>query len=300
MYLAVVFAAVIGKLYGRLRDRKNMFSRCYCEFLLLGCVSGFIILTMSRTAFLTISICTILVSALAAVTYKKRIKRVLQEFGILAATIIVWFPLVFSTVRMVPAIINDPVIYDLEYHDEKWVIDIGEPIYSDDYITVERFFTVLLGRFITEEKSQEASIYIKSESLLAFTGGNFTNMEKMPIEYSDDTSNDENDDENDDMSNGRLEIFRDYIKATEFKGHPKMDVDGKGLFDNMCYVVMEECWHCIEEWQKVQHIFRTLCPDYSIWTYKSYRVGFSSLYSNRILFFDYAAHFNERGIVTIT
>jgi hypothetical protein len=227
MYLAVVFAAVIGKLYGRLRDRKNMFSRCYCEFLLLGCVSGFIILTMSRTAFLTISICTILVSALAAVTYKKRIKRVLQEFGILAATIIVWFPLVFSTVRMVPAIINDPVIYDLEYHDEKWVIDIGEPIYSDDYITVERFFTVLLGRFITEEKSQEASIYIKSESLLAFTGGNFTNMEKMPIEYSDDTSNDENDDENDDMSNGRLEIFRDYIKATEFKGHPKMDVDGK-------------------------------------------------------------------------
>jgi hypothetical protein len=219
MYLAMVFAALIGKLYGRLKDRKNMFLRCYYEFFLLGCVVGYIILTMSRTAFLTTAVCFILVSMLAAVTYKKKIKRVCQEFVMLVATVVLCFPMVFSAVRMIPALINDPVIYDLEYHDEDWVIDIGEPIYSDNYMTVERFFTVLLGRFITEEESEEASIYIQGESLLAFTGQNIINMSNMPFEDEDEIDDTK---EQNDISNGRFKIFLDYIKATEFKGHPSM------------------------------------------------------------------------------
>jgi hypothetical protein len=225
MYLAVVFAAAIGKLYGRLKDKKNMFLRCYFEFLLIGCVFGYIILTMSRTAFLTTAICAIMVSALAAVTYKKKIKMVCQELGMLVATVIVCFPMIFSAVRMVPALINDPVIYDLEYYDEDWVIDIGEPIYSDDYMTVERFFTVLLGRFATEEDDNEASVYIQSEALLAFAGQNITNMSNVSFEEGSE-SDDEDGDGKNDVSNGRFEIFADYIKATGITGHPGMEVEG--------------------------------------------------------------------------
>jgi hypothetical protein len=137
----------------------------------------------------------------------------------LAATVILCFPMVFSAVRMIPALINDPVIYDLEYHDEDWVIDIGEPIYSDNYMTVERFFTVLLGRFITEEETKEASIYIQDESLLAFTGQNIINMSNVSFEDEDEPDDTK---EQNDISNGRFKIFLDYIKATEFKGHPSM------------------------------------------------------------------------------
>jgi hypothetical protein len=227
MYLSVVFAAVIGKLYGRLKDKKSMFLRCYYEFLLIGCVFGYIILTMSRTAFLTIAICVVMVSALAAVTYKKKIKRVCQELGMLVASVIVCFPMVFSAVRMVPALINAPVIYDVvEYHGEKWVIDIGEPIYSDDYMTVERFFTVLLGRFATEEEEGKASIYIQSEVLLAFTGQNITNMSNVSFEDSSESDDNEDSEEKNDVSNGRFKVFSDYINATSLKGHPGMEVEG--------------------------------------------------------------------------
>jgi hypothetical protein len=222
MYLAIVFAAVLGKLYGHLKAWKGMFLRCYCDFLLIGCVVGFIILTMSRTAFVTIAVSTISVSALAAVTYKKKFKRIAQEFGLILVNVVVCFPLVFSAVRMIPSIINDPVIYDLEYHDEDWIISVGEPIYSTDYMTVERFFTVLLGRFEkTADSEEEASIYIKSESLLASTGSSF--------EVSYDTDEDETLEDENDISNGRFKIFGEYIKAIGFKGHSNMSIEEDGV-----------------------------------------------------------------------
>jgi hypothetical protein len=230
MYLSVVFAAILGKLYGRLKDRKNMFLRCFYDFLLIGCVLGFIILSMSRTAFVTIVLCTILISVLAAFTYKKSFKRIVKEFGMLAMTMCACFPVVFSAVRMIPAIINDPVIYDLEYNDEDWMITVGEPIYSEDYITVERFFTVLLGRFGTENDSSETtSIQIENEILLAFTGNDFSKMEMYSFENLDKTDAMETDEEKSDISNGRFEIFKDYIKAIEFKGHPDMSIMEDGV-----------------------------------------------------------------------
>jgi hypothetical protein len=190
-------------------------------------VAGYIILTMSRTAFLSTAICTVLVLILAAVTYKKGIKRIIQELGILAASVVVCFPMVFCAVRIVPALINDPVIYDLELHDEKWGIDIGEPIYSEDYITVKRFFTVFLGRFVSEDEGGEEAVHIQSESLLAYAGKNFTNMEALSFENEDIDEAGGDDAANEDMSNGRFQIFSDYIKAIGFSGHPNMEIDGK-------------------------------------------------------------------------
>jgi hypothetical protein len=174
---------------------------------------------MSRTAFLSISVCIILISALAAFTYKKGLKRIVQEFAILAASVLACFPLVFTCVRMVPAVINDPVIYDLEYHDEEWIISVGEPIYSEDYMTIDRFFTLLSGRFATEEESEGEN---EDESLLAFVGNDFANMYNLSIENTENTDNGESEKEKVDISNGRIKIFSAYIKNIGFKGHPKM------------------------------------------------------------------------------
>jgi hypothetical protein len=125
---------------------------------------------------------------------------------------------------MIPAIINDPVIYDLEYHDEDWIISVGEPIYSEDYMTVERFFTVFLGRFVTETENKEAKG--EEESLLAFVGNDFSNMYNLSFETVEESDETEAEDEND-ISNGRFKIFKEFIKATRFGGHPKMSPDDK-------------------------------------------------------------------------
>jgi hypothetical protein len=131
---------------------------------------------------------------------------------------------------MIPAIINEPVIYDLEYNDEDWMITVGEPIYSEDYITIERFFTVLLGRFGTENDSSETtSIQIVKETFIAFAGNDFSKMETYSFENIGEIEEDETAEEKNDISNGRFEIFKEYIKAIEFKGHPYMAITEDGV-----------------------------------------------------------------------
>jgi hypothetical protein len=223
MYLAVVFAAVLGKLYGSLKNRKNMFLRCYCEYFIIGCVVGFIILTMSRTAFVTIAVCTIAVSILSAVTYEKGIKRIFYEFGVLAAMVLVCFTIVYTSVRMIPAVINDPVRYDLEWQDEGFMVWEGDPIYSDKYMTLDRFFSVLFGRFKSEPEAEdeEANVTNIEETLLVYAGNDLPINDKIYVTDSDDDSyDDDKTEETDDISNGRFKIFAGYIKAISFKGHP--------------------------------------------------------------------------------
>jgi hypothetical protein len=226
MYLAVVFAAALGKLYGLLKDRKNMFLRCYYEFLLIGCIVGFLILTMSRTAFLTITVCTILVLALSAYTYRKGIKRIIQELSLLAVTVVACFPLVFTVVRMIPAVVNEPVSYSLELTDDEWGINIGEPIYSENYMNMERFLILLFSRFAKSDGTAgEVEAVVDNTELLAFNSNEIRDVQIL--NYTDGDRNYEIDTDND-VSNGRFDIFLSYIKEIGFKGHPGMalNVDG--------------------------------------------------------------------------
>ena len=80
----------------------------------------------------------------------QKIGRILSEFGVLAAVCLVSFPMVFTAVRMIPAVVNDPVRYDIEFQDKSFMIYEGDPIDSDKYMTVRRFFDTLFGRFQTQ------------------------------------------------------------------------------------------------------------------------------------------------------
>ena len=220
MYLAVVLGAAVSKLYGKLKDDsvKNLFKQCYGEYFIAAGVIGFIILTMSRTAFLTSAVIVFMVTVLTAVTYRKSIVRILKEMGILIAVAALSFPLVFTAVRMVPAIANDPVRYDVEFQDNSFMICKDDPIDSDKYMTVQRFFMALFGRFATESTNEQA---LYTSELLVYNGNDFAGMNVYKI--SDDTSDtsDSADNEND-ISNGRFDIFKDYIAEIEIGGHPKM------------------------------------------------------------------------------
>ena len=240
MYLAVVFGAAIGKLFGKLKGREHILKNCPFECFVTSVAAGYILLTMSRTAYLAAFVTAVLVIVLAAFVFHKLPSNVWKEIGVLSVMTLLCFPLVFSAVRMVPAVINEPIRYDLEYQDRGFMIYRGDPIDSDKYMTVPRFFSTLFGRFQREETVQEENGdealngNLPAEepfSYLVYTGTDFAGMDVRTVtnDGEDDEDGDE-EEEQDDISNGRFTIFMDYAKALSWDGHEKMALvreDGK-------------------------------------------------------------------------
>lgn len=229
MYLAVVFAVAVAKLYGKLKNRKNILLHCRFEYFVTACVAGFILLTMSRTAFLTVTVILLAVVILAAVVYRKRIPRVLSELGVLAAVCLLSFPMVYTSVRTIPAVVNDPVYYDIEMQNEVISLYKGDPIHSDKYMTVRRFFATLFGRFQTSgQEGGEASagfagdLCWRETGALAYTGADLAGLGVYQFSGGSDGETDSDEEDGNDISNGRFKIFGDYVKEIGFRGHPKM------------------------------------------------------------------------------
>lgn len=219
MYLAVVLGAAMAVLYGKLKKQKRMFARCWFEYLVTACTVGFILLTMSKTALLTTVVTVVSIMILTAVVYHKNIQRLLAEAGLLAVVCAVSFPMVFTAVRMMPALVRDPVRYDVEFQDSSFMIDAGDPIDSDKYMTVRRFFLAFFGRFQTDQEAVLEDTK-QQEVLLAYTGAGFAGANQKRAVNEEDNSEEKS--SSSDISNGRFDIFGDYIREIGFKGHPKM------------------------------------------------------------------------------
>lgn len=236
MYLAVVFGAAVGKLFGTLKARENVILCCPFECFLVSVVAGYIFLTMSRTAYLSAFVTAALVVLLAAFAFHKLLSNVWKEIGVLTLMALLSFPLVFSAVRMIPAVINEPIRYDLEHQDRGFMVYRGDPIDSDKYMTVPRFFSTLFGRFqkeeaVTDEEEEAFDIGLPQEQYLVYTGDDFAGMDIKAVNDEEEKEDDEEQvEEQNDVSNGRFAIFMDYVKALSLEGHEKMALvneDGK-------------------------------------------------------------------------
>lgn len=227
MYLAVVFGAAVGKLFGSLKAKKNIMISCPLECFITAVTAGYIFLTMSRTAYLAAFVTAALVVLLAAFAFHKLPSNVFKEIGVLILLMVLCFPLVFSAVRMIPAVINQPIRYDLEYQDRGFMIYRGDPIDSDKYMTVTRFFATLFGRFqkeevLKEEDDDEAvNIPDTGQQYLAYTGNDLAGLALRSVKEDNDEDEEELEEQND-LSNGRFDIFIDYLKALSLTGHEKM------------------------------------------------------------------------------
>ncbi len=225
MYLAVVFGAAVGKLFGTLKAKESMLVCCPFECFLVSVTAGYIFLTMSRTAYLSAFVTAVLVVILAAFAFHKLPSNVWKEIGILSLMALLCFPLVFSAVRMIPAVINEPIRYDLEHQDRGFMVYRGDPIDSDKYMTVPRFFSTLFGRFqkeeaITDEEEGDEEAFdlkLPQEQYLVYTGNDFAGTDIRTVKDDEELEKEQND-----VSNGRFDIFMDYVKALSFAGHEKM------------------------------------------------------------------------------
>ena len=219
MYLSTVFAAVIAKLFYKWRYDQFNWKKSVNELFVLGAVSAYTLFTMSRTAMLTMFITFICVVILRQWVYRFHIQRFAAEIGVLFITVLLSFPFAYSVLRIVPAVVNDPIIYDLEPQDSSFMIYEGDSVDSDKYMNIKRFFDVFLNRFDNGE-ARNIQIQSSESTLLAYIG-----QDKLPVAVSD--SEDKYVLESTaDISNGRFEIFLAYLERLNLAGHDKMTIEG--------------------------------------------------------------------------
>ncbi len=217
MYLVVVSGAIIGKLYGKWKEGEKLLQTGKTELFLLAAVVANILLTMSRTAILTFAVNVLLVVILAAFSYRKTWKRVMAELCLMGVVVVMSFPLMYSIIRVVPAVVNEPVRYEIEPQDRYFMIYEGDKIDSDKYMTIRRYFEVFFGRF---ESGEDARGNQEDTMLLAYIG-----KETLPIGDSLVASDTQTTEEQTDMSNGRFDIFKAYIESITLEGHEKMALE---------------------------------------------------------------------------
>lgn len=224
LYLGLVFAVAICRLMtaysrsGKLRD-------AWKELLLLGMVSGYQCLTLSRTGILT----CIGVFLAADIVYlllhhdRQAFLLILRKGAFSLVFVLGCFPIVFTAARTVPALVNEPFYYEPEPFLD--MIQAGEPVDSNKYITVSRFLGLsserILGKVeLTEEETISANKLLKEEQA---EGAGEAGSQTLQINDSNVAVEVNRDGQvvgkNTDYSNGRMEVFKKYLKNLNLTGH---------------------------------------------------------------------------------
>ncbi len=228
MYLGLVAATALGRVYGVWKTGERLFVKAWKDIFWFAISTGCILLTMSRTAMLTLAVNFAMVFLLAAFVYKKHIKWLVKELGILLAAVCLCFPFIFSMTRMVPAVVNDPIYYEIENIRMDFNVQKGDAIdNTDKYMSINRYLAVMLGRF------QIASIQMVEDSAKTEDDVVINIQESVTDEYADEKeimSEQETEqaqisyvvEVDEDITSGRSEIYEAYWNALDWEGHEIM------------------------------------------------------------------------------
>ena len=209
-YLALVLCAVMVRLFATYYQTRR-WQECWKELSLLGVANVYLFLTLSRTGYLAAFVMELFMCVFVVLLMEKRkIAGIFKKMAAGAAISVVFFPVVFTAQRMLPAIANDPVYSEVEVWE--YVVEKGDPKDSELYIDITAFikvagnklFDIDMGNISLMSKTEP--VYVAKDTLLVASGAE--GMEEV-----------------NDISNGRLEIFREYIKHWNLTGHEKMQIE---------------------------------------------------------------------------
>lgn len=197
VYLVFVLSLATARFLIVYREKGRLKS-AWKELWLMGMAEAFLLLTVSRTGLLAAAIiCPITFIVTAFAEYKDGIIGALKRMLVFCLSGIVFFCIIFTACRIVPAVVEKPYTYDIEHFQDS--IKAGEEWDSFRYATVGRFFGF-------------------ADVKLSYYG---SETELTHDELSAGATND--------YSNGRLGIFKAYWKALNWKGHDSLSlVDENG------------------------------------------------------------------------
>lgn len=149
LHYVIIFCMLLIKLHYLEQKGANKWLKLLVTFLAGGLIS-FQVVTICRTALVT-SAALIFVFGIVVVGYlwKKKLAGIFLRGCLLAASILISFPLVFLTIRYLPAVLHHPVWYDGEYSVNK--VHSFDPVDSDKYVDWDEFMQAAFGRYIKQK-----------------------------------------------------------------------------------------------------------------------------------------------------
>ena len=224
VYLTVVLCAALAKYFSKTRHSVRI-ADTWKELALVAVVSGYLVMTLSRTGFLAIIVTgVVLLFATTHGKMKEKLRKIGAQVLALLLAVLIGIPVCFTATRAIPAVVNEPYIYDIEVFIDSIVR--GDEPDSRRYMTVARFVTAFNMRiFGMDEKS--AMIFGSDDpGYISMMEENYVFVASADpdagVEEAGDTIFDVSD-----ISNGRFDIYKLYWDNLNWNGHEVMSVDGK-------------------------------------------------------------------------
>lgn len=231
VYLSLILSAAVVKFLKKYHQSKRLLDT-WPELLILTVANVYLVMTLSRTGYLASIVTEVFIIVLYCC--KKGIqkwKNIGKCFGTILIMIGLFFPIVFTATRILPAVSNDPIYTDVEMLG--YQVTKGTPTDSEFYIDIRYFLekagVKMLG--IGQEDSAYApmsgneiktackSLAQEVQKKLDPNDAFIVNDEILLASSTDDVGNM---DTLDSMSNGRIDIFKDYIANWNLTGHEEM------------------------------------------------------------------------------
>ncbi len=249
--VAAVMVAIKVAAFPRKLSKVDLFKSAWKEMILFGWIMSYAVFTVSRTAFVAITVCVLAIVIVVTLIHKKQFIRIIC---IMLCSVIICFPAAFTMQRLIPTIVADPVYYVIDDADagirggadwdhtnfmcvERFVnlcgvkllgFDIGDYTYPVDKYNYDKNGVPVLDDYgfpienLDGESTSDqgaANIPVPMDDYLVANG--FTRAEYFMLL---DTLNGYTDENNriDVISNGRITIFRSYLKELNMTGHEQM------------------------------------------------------------------------------
>ncbi|MCR5557768.1 MAG: hypothetical protein K6F75_09455 [Butyrivibrio sp.] len=227
----------------------ELFKSAWKEMVFFGFVMSYAIFTVSRTAYVAIIVCMLAVILVVIARNKGQFFRII---GVMLISVLLCFPAAFTLQRMIPTIVADPVFYAIDDADS--LVRGGASWDNRNFMCVERFAnlfaTKILGadlsdyRYPNDEFNYDKDgkpvldIYgypideaveeiYSGKGLIAEPIGGFlvaNSLTRAELFMLLDDLNGYVDENSriDVISNGRITIFKSYLKELNLTGHETM------------------------------------------------------------------------------
>jgi len=234
---------------------KQVVKNAWKEIVLFGWIASYAIFTVSRTAYLAMGVCILFVLIVTAMRYKGEFFRMLL---VMIISVIVCFPGAFTLQRIIPTIVARPVVYAIDDTDE--FIRGGAAWGNPNFMCVERFANLFAGKILglsVGDYDYPTDIYnydpVTGDPYLDYYGNEYEGSDEQQQKYGFVTDSDKNellasaaitraelallmfteevneyvDSSNiiDVLSNGRITIFKSYLKELNLTGHDEMGAE---------------------------------------------------------------------------
>lgn len=202
VYFMLVLAVALVRFLAAYRKNRS-FKKCWKEVGLLGMITAQQLLTLSRTGLLAMAVLLPVLFILTTVTeFKDGIRGLAKRVGVYLIASVSFFIMLFTTYRIVPAVVSKPFIYEIEYF--RGSVLPGEEWDSLWFATVPRFFGMAEER-ISYSGTNAGNAGTTGESGIQ---GEQTAPVSALSKY----------------SNGRIDIFKAYLAKLDWKGHDSVSL----------------------------------------------------------------------------